>query len=123
MFSGPTAGYQFHALSGEDFQGLSDDAREFGSVLVMLIGLLGAGLALCSGALFWLAFFRGVRLAFFAALIGGTLGLAGLLTIHLEQRAWVLFIIDNVCLNMIGIGFTIAGREILDFALARNKQG
>jgi hypothetical protein len=122
VFSEPIAAYQYQAAGSGDLHALPDAIQEFSSVLVMIIGLLGAGLAICSGALFWLGLSRGIRGAFLAGLIGGAIGLTGLLVTHLHHSAWFLFIADNLCLFFIGTGITIATREIFDLVRGKPEQ-
>jgi len=114
VFSDSVALYQFRSSTGGDFRALAAEVQAFSSSTVLVVGLLGAGLAICSGALFWLGYSRRFRLALVLAIVGGGLGLAGLITVHLNQRAWILFIVDNVFLNLIGLGFAVGGKEILE---------
>ncbi len=117
------AAYQYGAFTGKEFQEQPEEMQSFCSILVMLIGLLGAGLAVASGALFWLGLSRRLRSAFLAGLIGGALGLAGLIIVHMDQKAWILFAADNICLFFISTGITIATREILDLIRGKAAEG
>jgi hypothetical protein len=110
-----TAAYNYEAAMGKSFSDLSGEAQEMMSDMVMLIGLLGAGLSICSGALFWYGLSQRNRWLFLLGVVGGAFGVASLLTIHLDQKAWVLFIVDNVCFTFINLGFMAGGRELLDF--------
>ena len=121
VFSDAVALYQYRASTGQDFQALASEVQAFSSSTVLLVGLLGAGLAICSGTLFWLGYSRRLRLALILAVVGGGLGLAGLITVHLNQRAWILFIADNVFLNLIGAGFTVGGKEILEIIRGKSE--
>lgn len=116
------AAYNLNAVGGGSLAGLGEGARGFMSDSVMLLGLEGAGLSICSGALFWIGLSQRKRWIFVTALIGGAFGVASLLTVHMAQKAWVLFIADNVCLNVIGLGFMLGGKELRDFILGRDEE-
>ncbi len=104
--------YQFTAFSGET--NLDNQALEFSQSLVLIIGLMGAGLALASGILFRVGIQTRSRLLFLSGLISGAIGVFVLLTVHLHQRAWLLFIADNVCLTVLSIGLNLGAREIFN---------
>lgn len=115
VMSEEIAKYQFGCAVGEDFSVLQESHAKFAVSLVLIVGMMGAGLAFASGVLFYIGFFRRMRWAVICAIVGGAMGLAVLITIHLDQRAWILFVIDNVCLNVIGIGFGVGGKNFIDF--------
>ncbi len=112
VFREQIAVYQYHAFSGEDLRALAEVTQHFAFDQVLLVGLMGAGLAICAGALVWLGITRRLGLAFILGLVGGAVGVAPLMTIHISQSAWIMFIVDNACLVWITIGLTIGMREI-----------
>jgi hypothetical protein len=115
VLSETIAKYQYHCATAGDLSNLSEADTKFVVSLVLLVGMMGAGLALTSGVLFYLGLFKQIRETVICAILGGAMGLAVLITIHLDQRAWILFIIDNVCLNVIGIGFGVGGKDFINF--------
>ena len=121
LLSKRVSAYLFHADTGADFAALGPELQGFAAATVVTVGLLGAGLAVASGILFWLGFTHRLRPALIAAVLGGGIGLGGLITVHLDQRAWILFILDNVFLNLIGAGFTVAGKEMLEILRGQEK--
>lgn len=115
IFNEAVAANQYQAFSGESFETMEEEARAFISSSFIVIGLMGAGLSICSGVLFWRGLSLRVRWVFLLGLIGGILGVASLINIHFSQKAWFLFIVDNICLTFINLGFIIGGKELLDF--------
>ncbi len=104
--------YQFQAFAGSKSAGIDGKAGEFVQILIVIIGLLGAGLALASGALFRVGISRRLGVEFICGLIAGAVGVVSLLTIHLQGRSWLLFIADNICFTPINIGLMVGGREL-----------
>ena len=121
FFNEAAASYNFQAASGGSFEALDEGSREFLAESIMLLGFQGAGLSICSGVLFWIGLVRRQRWIFLTALIGGSFGVASLLSVHLAQKAWLLFIADNVCLNALGLGFMFGGKDLRDFILGRSE--
>jgi len=122
FFSEQVAAYEYHCSTGADFHALADEVRAFSSSAIVVVGLMGAGLAICSGALFWLGLSRRIRPAFILGFIGGTTGVASLSNVHIHQKAWSMFIIDNICLVFIAIGMTIATGYITELIRGKAEQ-
>jgi len=122
VFSAPIAVYEYSALSGGDLMALPETVRQLAGSMIFRIGLLGAGLSICAGTLFWIGLTRKIAPAFFAGLIGGLLGLGPLSGAHMQQGAWFMFIADNICLLWIGLGFLIGGKGIFDLFSSNKDQ-
>jgi len=112
VFREQIAVYQYGTFTGEDLQGLAEATRHFAFDQVLLASLMGAGLSICCGGLVWLGLTRRLTWAFLAGLVGGSLGLVPLMTVHIHQASWIMFIADNACLIWITLGLTIGMREI-----------
>jgi len=112
VFRESIAVYQYRAFSGGDLGTLVESSQHFTFDLVLLVGLLGAGLSICAGALFWLAFTRRLGSAFILVLVASFVGLAPLSTVHMAQGAWILFMVDGICLAPIAVGLLFGIREI-----------
>jgi len=111
--------YHYRAFTQKDLSAQDEELFSLAVLLTRLIGFLGAGLAISSGALFWLGFHKRLGLAFIMAILAGAVGLTALFTIHLDSRAWALFIADNLCLGLISLGLNLSGREIYQIIRAR----
>jgi hypothetical protein len=123
IFSEPIAAYQYHTFTtGKDFHVLADEVRAFSSASIVVVGLMGAGLAICSGTLFWLGLSRRIRPALILGLIGGTIGVASLSNVHIHQKAWLMFMVDNICLLFIIIGMTIATKDVLELIRGKKEE-
>ena len=115
--------YTYHTFSGEDLPALAEVSRYFAFDLVLQVSLMGAGLAICAGALVWLGITRRLGLVFILGLVGGSVGVVPLMIIHIHQSAWIMVIIDNVCLFWITTGVTIGMREIPQLFRRKGEDG
>ena len=105
--------YTYHTFSGEDLPALAEVSRYFAFDLVLQVSLMGAGLAICAGALVWLGLTRRLGWIFIVGIAGGAVGVVPLMIIHIHQSAWFMVIADNACLIWITAGSTIGMREII----------
>ena len=113
IFREQIAAYQYNAFSSADLRTLAEVTQYFAFDQVLLVGLMGAGLAICAGALVRLGLNRRLGLAFIAGIAGGAVGLIPLMIIHIHQSAWFMVIADNACLIWITVGSTVGMKEII----------
>ncbi len=116
------AAYYYQAVYEKSFDTVTAESREFMSSTVRLTGLFSISNAICFSMLCWIAFSQRNRWIFLIGLIGGSIGVAGFLPILMAQKAWTLFIVMNICLQAVAIGFLVGGKEFRDFLLGRDSE-
>ncbi len=122
VFNESFTAHYYQAVFEKSFEVVAADLREFISSTIRLTGLYGISSAICAGMLFWIGFSQRNRWIFLIGIIGGAIGITGMLSSFFEQKAWILFIVANICLQGIAIGFLVGGKELRDFLLGRDSE-